>query len=184
MEKIIDEIYSISPHKQEYHNKTNFVVESDSVYGETHKQSIDSIVSIFKKYFNNSTVFYDLGCGLGKIVAHIGLKYSPKKSIGVELSKERLNAAYFIKSEYNLPNNIEYINDSFLNVDISDATVIYCDNTMYNDSLNLEIYEKVPKGCLFICRRKLPTIKGFTTESNESFKTTYFKDKIHYIIKQ
>lgn len=184
LDLVLDKIYSISPYQKKYTNRTHFNTESDSVYGESTKIAVDSIVECFKDYFNESTVFYDLGCGLGKIVAHIGLKYLPKKSIGVELSKERLLAANFMMSEYNLPDSISYVNESFLNVDLSDATVVYCDNTMYDDSITLKLYDNLPIGCLFICRRNPLELKDLNTKSDPSFKTTYNKNTIYYIIKK
>jgi hypothetical protein len=184
IEDTLNKIYSISPHQKEYINATEFDNRSDAVYGESTRESVDAIVEFFKDHFNGSTVFYDLGCGLGKMVAHIGLKYSPKKSIGVELSAERIKAANFIKSEYSIPDNVDYINDSFLNVDLSDATVVYCDNTMYDDSLTLKLYNSIPIGCLFICRRKILKLKELTSKSDSSFITTYNKKNINYIIKK
>lgn len=183
IESKLNRMYSISPYNKEYINATHFKTRQYSTYGEITKGATDYIVELFKDHFNQNTVFYDLGSGLGKMVSHIGLKYNPKKSIGVELSKERLKATSFIKSEFNLPNNVEFIEGSFLNIDLKDATVIYCDNTMYDDTMMLELFDRIPKGCLCIFRRKIIKLDGLKQKTDLNLKTTYNKNTIYYIVK-
>ncbi len=80
--------------------------------------------------------------------------------------------------------NISYINESFFNCDVSDATVVYCDNTMYDAELSKMIIDMLPEGCLFICRRKpLRDSEGVNELKDEKFKTTYGKTNIFYLIK-
>jgi SAM-dependent methyltransferase len=182
----LNAIYSVSPYG-EYKNNTNFGGTRNDVYGEVTQISTNGIVNEFKNHFNENTVFYDLGCGLGKMVAHIGLQYNPKKSCGIEFSKERINGANHIKETYCKDNDkISFIHGSFLDQDISDATVAYCDNTMYNNELTEKIINTLPKGCLFICRRK-PFLEDKSIEITElkkhTFETTYKKSVIHYLIK-
>ena len=76
IEEILSSVYSMQCTKQDiYHNKTKFppLVGKDT-YGEITYQGVEKLVQYFKKYFNKNTVFYDQGCGLGKMVIHIGLK--------------------------------------------------------------------------------------------------------------
>ena len=185
LKKTLETIYKISPYGQEYTNRTEFEKDSYAVYGEVIQETTDGIVDEFGDHFNENTVFYDLGCGLGKMVAHIGLQYGPKKSCGIELSKERMKGANHIKETYCKDmDNISYINESFLNCDLSDATVVYCDNTMYDNELTKMIIDILPEGCLFICRRKPRGIQPKTTElQKDKFMTTYKKNTIHYLIK-
>ena len=100
LDKIISDIYGIWAYKDSYINKTPFKPEYRDVYGEITKVGGDGIVNHFKEHFNEDTVFYDLGCGTGKLVAHIGLQYNVKKSCGIELSKERMTCAKLIKYLY------------------------------------------------------------------------------------
>jgi SAM-dependent methyltransferase len=185
LNEILEEMYKISPHSKEYKNQTYFGENRNDVYGEITQISTNGIVDEFKDYFNENTVFYDLGCGLGKMVAHIGLQYNPKKSCGVELSRERMKCARHIKETYcKEMDNIGFINESFLNCDVSDATVVYCDNTMYDNELTKSIINILPEGCLFICRREPHGIEQEVKKLEKpKFKTTYMKKKILYLIK-
>jgi len=183
LNEILEEIYKTSPYGK-YKNKTKFDEEKYSTYGEVTQISTNGIVDEFKDYFNENTVFYDLGCGIGKMVAHIGLQYNPKKSCGVELSKERFEGANHIKETYCKDmDNISFINESFFNYDVSDATVVYCDNTMYDAELSKMIIDILPEGCLFICRRKPLRGKNITELKDKKFETTYRKTNIFYLIK-
>lgn len=184
LKETLEAIYNVSPYG-EYKNNTNFGDNRNDVYGEVTQIATDGIVSEFRTYFNANTVFYDLGCGLGKMVAHIGLQYNVKKSCGIEFSRERMKGANHIKETYCKDmDNISFIHESFLNHDISDATVAYCDNTMYDNELTKMIIDVLPEGCLFICRREP---HGISQEvkllEKQKFITTYRKTKIHYLIK-
>lgn len=187
MEDVIKSIYKISPYKTEYYNRTLFANEREAVYGEITQQSTDAIVNEFKTYFNENAVFYDLGCGLGKMVAHIGIKYGVKKSCGIELSKERIDGANYIKQNYCLEyNNISFINKSFFNCDLTDATVVYCDNTMYDYEFDKKIINSLPKGCLIILRKGTQEVNGQKVNkiNKENFPTTYSSKSICYLIKE
>jgi len=181
LEKIIKEIYELNSYSVKYKNKTKFNPIYSETYGEVTQKSTDSIVGTFKDYFNENTVFYDLGCGLGKMVAHIGLQYNIKKSCGIELSKERIQGAFDIKEKY-CGDNVTFIQNDIFKVDISDANVIYVDNTAMEDNVTNKIIDSLPKGCLYILRRKPFGFKGETLKNNK-FITTYKKLDIHYSIK-
>lgn len=181
LEKTLHEIYAINPYEKKYRNKTVFNPEYHELYGEVTYQSTEAIVNQFKEHFNNQTVFYDMGSGLGKMVVHIGLKYNAKKSCGVELSAERMAAANEIKDKY-CSGNVIFIEDDFFKVDISDATVLYVDNTAMPTPLTLRLFEMLPKGCLFICRRNCREL-NLTETKSVSLKTTYGKNNIFHTIK-
>ncbi len=178
----IKKIYSINSDK--IYNKTDFnnnEVGSEG-YGETGFYSIESLVSYYKEYFNNETVFYDLGSGIGKIVYHIGIEYKPKKACGIEFSKERYLVSEKIKDDFKITNdNIFFINENILNCDLSDATVIYIDNTLFPTRIDKLIYDKIPSGCLVITRKMLRQSKlnneiiknGFTMMSDYGTNTIY-----------
>ena len=82
-EEIIEHIYSLECHKKtSYYNKTTFPADVGiSTYGELRTEGVDILLKEFKKYFNKDAVFYDLGCGLGKVVFHIGIKTTIKKNM-------------------------------------------------------------------------------------------------------
>ena len=61
------------------------------------------------------------------------------------MSKERINGTNFIKETYCKGiNNISFIEGNFLKQNISDATVVYCDNTMYDKELTEKKSTKEP----------------------------------------
>lgn len=183
LEQNLDEIYNVSPYL-EYKNKTEFTGDLNPTYGEVTKQSTNAIVNEFKEYFNENTIFYDLGCGLGKMVIHIGLQYNPKKSCGIEYSKERIKGALDIKEKYcKNNNNISFIEGDFMNNDFSDATVVYVDNTVMSHDITKKIIDNLSKGCLFICRKE-PNFNKFIKISKDDFRTTYFYKTIYYLIKK
>ena len=164
-------------------NKTNFDINlvGSEGYGETGYSSIESIVNHYSNYFNNDTVFYDLGSGIGKIVIHIGVKYKPKKSCGIEFSVERYLKSVELLEKFNDTENIMFINDNILNCDLSDATVIYSDNTLFPDKINSSIYKQIPNGCLVISRKQFKESRlngeivkdGFTTPTNYGTNSIY-----------
>ena len=184
LEKKLDELYSVSPYSNGYGNKTEFKKEYSVVYGEVTKDSTNGIVTQFKEHFNENTIFYDLGCGLGKMVIHIGLKYNPKKSCGIELSKERIKGANDLKEKYCKDNdNVSFIEGDFFESDFSDATIIYLDNTVMSHELTKKVVDNLQKGCLFICRKKPDFIKTETLKDSK-FKTGYGYSVLHFLIKK
>ena len=140
--------------------------------------------SNFRDSFNADTVFYDLGSGTGKIVYHIGLLHGVKKSCGIEFSKNRHNNSIKTLEKYNYE-NIIFINDNILNVDFSDATIIYLDNTLFPINITNQIYDKIPKDCLVFSRQ---SFKG--SKINNELKqiinvgTNYGTSNLHVMIKK
>jgi len=178
----IETLYNFNSYN--IHNKTEFdvnIVGSEG-YGETGYDSINEIVNKYKTHFNDDTVFYDLGSGIGKIVIHIGVEYNPKKSCGIEYSRERYETSLKLIETHNIKNdNISFINDNILNCDISDATVIYMDNTLFPNNIDAEIYNMIPKDCLVISRKSFKESwsnkeyfkDGFTSSTNYGTNTIY-----------
>lgn len=168
--------------KQVY-NKTEFNSNVGSEgYGEIGYDSVEEIIKTFKDYFNENTVFYDLGSGLGKLVIHIGLRCNVKKSCGIEYSLERYNYSVGI----NPGGNIYFINDNFVNIDISDATVIYTDNTLFPTSIDELIYSKIPKGCLVLSRKmfKSGRLNDEMVKINVNSPTEYGTNNLYVLIKK
>jgi hypothetical protein len=184
MDSLVDKVYK---DMQKYaHSIVNYTIieehEGNQTFGSVIKDDFDKILDNFNQYFNKNTVFYDLGSGLGNIVNHVAIKTSPKKSCGIELSHER----YAYSKEFSLTNNIQsiFLEGSFFDFDISDATVIYNDNTMYNAKINKKIYDMIPKGCLYFFRNC--AYKFFVKEEVFSIScgTTYGSSSLFYLIKK
>lgn len=186
MEEVLQSIYMVQCHKlTPYFNKTKFDKEIGTpTYGEMTPKGVDNLVSYFKKYFNKDAVFYDLGCGLGKMVMHLGLMYDLKKVCGVEYSKERYKGCIDTQQLhcYNLF-NVSFINDSYYNVELNDATIIYWDNTADLTDNGTKLIEKIPTGCLVIYKRDIPNYKSRIV-SDKNFLTTYGTKSINFFIKE
>ena len=171
--------------KGKYSNKSNEIDASFYVYGETNYNATEAIIETFKEYFNNEAIFYDLGSGTGKIPIHVGLKYKVKKSVGIEISPQRCSFIDDIKKEYSDLDysNISILNESFLESNIEDATVLYFDNTMYTDPIyESKIYSRIPLGCLIISRKDIFN-RAISIEDNK-YITSYGKRRIFHHIKK
>jgi hypothetical protein len=90
-------------------------------YGEINFLSFIALLS--NTSINQSSVFIDLGSGIGKAVVACALCFKPKKCIGIEILKPLHEAANQVTEE--LDANIELINDNFHHQNISLATHIY-----------------------------------------------------------
>tara|TARA_Y100000385_G_scaffold287717_1_gene352555 strand:+ start:1474 stop:2046 length:573 start_codon:yes stop_codon:yes gene_type:complete len=187
LKKTLEEIYQTSPYLQ-FKNKTHFNKKKvgKSTYGEITQIGTNNIVEKFKDYFNTNTVFYDLGSGLGKMVIHIGVEYGVKKSIGIEYSKERYEGALFLKESFAKEhNNIEFHCGNYILHDLSDATVIYLDNTCFPDEIFLRMYEGLTKGCLILYKKTIR--KGLIPNQNiikDLAVRTYKQNDLMWTIKK
>lgn len=196
LDSVINNIYLQSPYCKGVINETVFdeMEVGSPIYGEVTSVGTDSIVKQFSDFFNEETIFYDLGSGLSKMVMHIGLKYNPKKSIGIEFSKERHNEALRIRELYcPYQTNIHIINGNIIESNLSDATVIYIDNTVFPNSVVKQIYGNLPKGCLLLYKRSLSsslkTNEGETpirfneTKIPDLVERTYLQRELYWLVK-
>jgi len=101
------------------------------VYGEITKKGVKEL----SNYLNNyKGVFYDIGCGNGRLLLHLSLISNFDKYVGVEISKTRIDYAIEINKTLN-QERVIFICDDILNVDISDANFIFMDDIMFSDDL-------------------------------------------------
>ena len=189
----LEKIYLESAYSVENTNKTEFDITSvgSSVYGEIMYEGTNSLINKFSNHFNKDTVFYDLGSGLGKMVLHIGMQCGVKKSIRIEFSQERFNASKKIKDNYAKDfNNIYFKWGNILDCDLSDASVIYMDNTVFPEHINKKMYDKIPKGCLILYKRLYSSKfdgEGFEKEKQNIeeglIKRTYHQSSLCWYMK-
>lgn len=184
MSKILKEIYDFNPYQKGFKNETFFDEKKvgSPIYGEITQKGTETIIKKFSEHFNENTVFYDLGSGLGKMVSHIGIACGCK-SIGIEYSKERHNGALTIKdkllSDYE---SISFKNGNVLDFDISDATVVYIDNTVFPEEVTMKMYESLSSGCLVLYKLKLK-LEGENVEPEDTVDRTYNQGNLSWIIK-
>lgn len=123
-----------------------------SVYGEITMQGVSKVIAKFREAFNKpNAVFYDLGCGLGRMVGQVALLTNVTRSIGVELCPNRYAAAKKLADSAFFPAaKPEFIEGNFLDQDYSDATIVYIDNTMYNKDVLQRLLGLLPDECIII----------------------------------
>ena len=129
---------------------------SASTYGELTSAGASQIVRKFRKHFMDpEAVFYDLGCGIGRLISHVSVLTNVKKSCGVELCDKRYNKALsLIESVGTFPASTPtVINGNFFEQDYSDATIVYIDNTMYNMDILETVTKMVPPECIVVYQR-------------------------------
>lgn len=154
-------------------------------YGEITNKGIEVLLKTFSEYFNNPKgVFYDLGSGNGNLSIYIASKTPLKKVCGIELHTERYNKSKENSKDLNL-DHLSFIQADFTESDLSDATIIYTDNTAIPKSVNTKFYNNVPKGCLVISTRRINVFensKGY--KRTPIIEKTYAKNRTNwYIVK-
>ena len=121
----------------------------DTTYGELHLDQLDKVFSELK--INSNDVFYDLGCGSGKINLFVAEKYKIK-SIGIEIIDKRYDVCKSIHSKVN-NKNLYYYKDDILKHDLSNGTIFYTYNLTWGDTINNKIVKKIKtsaKKCKYI----------------------------------
>jgi len=144
---------------------------SASTYGEITMQGVTTVMRKFAKKFKDpDCVFYDLGCGLGRLVGQVALLSNAKKSIGVELCPNRIAAARNLADSITFPaTKPTFIEGNFLEQDYSDATIVYIDNTIYPTKVLDQVLSILPPDCILIYQ------SGWQSHSVPAFpvETTY-----------
>lgn len=144
-EELLTNLYAkVNGTRVSYHDRKRLMLADDAfIYGEIEFLSFFSILEQIKP--QPGEVFYDLGCGSGKAVFSAALHFDLSKACGVELLPGLCSLANAqIKQAEKLihlhPNRfseialrkiacIEFINDDFLNTDISAADIVYVNAT-------------------------------------------------------
>ena len=161
------------------------------LYGEISREGVEAVLENLKEHFSNpEAVFYDLGSGIGRMVFHVAISCPIKKAVGVEFIKSRHDQAVSNINEYNYSSTEkpEFINADISTMNFDNASIIYIDNTVSSFAeLSLEIYNQLPKGCLFIARNYSMRLKIPKEDLGGEFlsSTTYIKSgfKAWYAIK-
>lgn len=112
------------------------------IYGEITQKSVEMLYEYLS--INKDDVLYDLGSGVGKVVLQVAIKTPIKKAIGIEISKERydgsLQALSNAKNFFNsIDKKVKFINDSLLNIDLKNASIIYTCSTAFSQGFMKEM---------------------------------------------
>ncbi|MEK7434341.1 MAG: methyltransferase domain-containing protein [Cyanobacteriota bacterium] len=112
--------------------------EEEFTYGEAVWTSFDKILKFINPPPN--AIFYDLGCGIGRICFFTSIKYS-LYSKGIELLPTFIKNANHIKNKFDVK-NILFIEDDWNKIDISDADIVYVATTCFDDFLLEKLTKK------------------------------------------
>jgi len=118
-------------------------------YGEITYESVNKLLKKFD--LTKKDVFYDLGCGIGKMVVQIYLNSPAKKCVGIELSKTRYDEAKKVqealKNKHLLKKKQKLIfqEKDILKANLSDATVVYMGSTCFSHELMEKLMKKLAK---------------------------------------
>jgi SAM-dependent methyltransferase len=70
-------------------------------------------------------VFYDLGCGRGRLCVVAVTEFGVKRAVGIELHRGRAAKAAESIQELGLADQIDIRNEDFMESDLGDATIVY-----------------------------------------------------------
>lgn len=119
--------------------------QEEVVYGEITKNGVFELNNHIK---SNGGVFYDIGSGNGKLLLQMAIISDFDSYVGVEIEKIRYLYSIDIKNQIGIE-NVRFINDDILNVDISDAGFIFLSDVMFKEDMRNKIFKMIPNGCLF-----------------------------------
>ena len=104
-------------------------IREELTYGEAIWSSLKKVFDYIKP--EKEMIFYDLGSGIGRVCFFTAIKYE-LNSKGIELLPTFIKNANKIKDKYKI-NNLEFIEKNWLDIDISDADIIYIAATCLSD---------------------------------------------------
>lgn len=139
------------------YRKLRFIKDKEFIYGEVNFLSFHHIIEKAKP--QPQDIFYDLGSGTGKAVFTAAFFFDFSKSFGVELlpplytkSNQTLNKATLMFENFTSDAEtryfkkvatIQFINDSFLDYDFSDASIIYVAATCFSEPIWKSLVNKM-----------------------------------------
>ena len=150
--------------------------EHATTYGEVSNSGIVSLVEIFRrhapltKFSSDHRNFFDLGCGIGKLVFGIALLVPEIHANGIEIVPERVRIAQTALSRIHhkhFSSRIQIRQGNFLHEGITFGSVcwIFISNTCFSPDVQRSIAERLEReclpGCVIICSRAIP----FSTDS-------------------
>lgn len=148
---------------------TENLVEHKTTYGEVLPESIPILFEIFQKHAPLTKItmahknFYDLGCGIGKIVLGFSYLNPYLKCTGIEIVPDRVkmaNEALSRVRESSIKSRIEFYCISMMDdsINYSNACWIWISNLVFSKEINAKLFEKLAKetkkGCLIVCSQR------------------------------
>lgn len=157
-------------------------------YGEITPEGASMLIKEYK--LNGNDVFYDLGCGVGKLVFQVLLEGGVKKSIGIELSPTRIKYAKDAQEKLKdiLSTHkcgiIDFLEQNMLDADLSDATALYVASTCFSDDVMTQLAKKLSTlkpGLRLVTLTKLPTLYNFRLDKQLTIPMTWSPNSTAYV---
>ncbi len=128
---------------------------SELVYGETPYATLELALDTIRSYcsdFPKKMVFFDLGCGKGKLVFYMAHRYGIP-SIGIDIIPTFIRYASSLSSRFlDLP--ATFLNQDILETDLSEGTLFFMASTCFLDTTHAKLshcFSLLPKGIWLIC---------------------------------
>lgn len=137
--------------------------DTNTTYGEMDYEGIEQLK---KSHFENCDCFIDIGSGRGKLCIYMATYPEIKKSIGIEIVKERHDFAENMRQKLDsLKDKIVFLNEDFLKIDIQNLIgenkkpCIWISNLCFPQNVTESIFEKLvqelPKKSVIACSNKV-----------------------------
>ncbi len=98
-----------------------YLFSTDIPWVPTRKELLPHIMRLAR--IRDGAVFYDLGCGDGRVVIEAALHGA--QGVCVEIKRELIEEAKRRARKAGVYERIVFVNDDFFNIDISDADIVY-----------------------------------------------------------
>lgn len=166
---IIDELYNGKSGFIKFDEKIAELYVGETTYGEVTNDGINLLSEYFNKYgpldsFNvDKKTFYDLGCGVGKIVVKMAFLNPKIQSVGYEIVPERVAIAkdVLLNVDYDVLERITIKQQDLFdkNVKLNDGCWIFISNLCLKEDKMKEFTKKLddetPNGCVIICSKTI-----------------------------
>jgi hypothetical protein len=160
-------------------------------YGEILYPGVNRLIESMT--IGKNDVLYDLGSGVGKVPLQFLLKTPIKKACGVEAHTERHHAAEAVykKVHEELPElfssgrHLQSIYKNFLDVDFTDATILFIASSCYSDELLIDLgrmADHCPNLRYIISHKPLPNKMPF--KGMIEIECTWDVEKTHFYAKE
>lgn len=164
-------------------------VDAPSTYGEITDEGVSRLMLELKP--KKEDVFYDLGCGIGRMVVKVYLDTAVRKAIGIELSTTRSKQAKQVQDEMykrqlTTPGKVlDFKEKNFLEEPLHEATIVYMASTCFSDDLLKKVMDKLAQeaqpGMKLISLRELPKDSRYKFIKSITLPMTWSKDTKAYI---
>lgn len=168
----------------------NIYVENkvdNMLYGEITYQAMEILANKLKP--TSRDVFYDLGCGVGKLVTYMYLTRPFNKCVGIEMIGSRYKLAELVwklaDAEKVLDRNrkLVFIHNNIRNEHFKDATIIYMSSLCFPSELMEELnhkFIKLKKGLRIISLISLPPHPSLKLQEVSTLPMTWNENSTIY----